>query len=133
MSQHVNQEFDDATCCKLIEELVAIESFSGNEATASKFLVGQFERLGYDKAFVDSAGNAVGIRGRDGSEITIILLGHIDTVPGEIPVRVEDGILKVSYDQYEKFGGKFGHLFYKDTFSHYRLRLEYRFVGEQAP
>ncbi len=47
--------------------------------------------------------------------------------------RVEDGLLKVSYDQYEKFDNKFGHLFYKEKFSHYRLRVEYRFVGEQCP
>lgn len=47
--------------------------------------------------------------------------------------RVEDGLLKVRYDRYESFDGKFGHLFYKDPFSHYRLRVEYRFVGEQAP
>ena len=47
--------------------------------------------------------------------------------------RVENGILKVSYDQYDKFEGKFGHLFYKEMFSHYILRLEYRFVGDQAP
>lgn len=46
--------------------------------------------------------------------------------------RVEDGLLKVSYDQYDKFSGKFGHLFYKDKLSHYRLRIEYRFVGDQA-
>lgn len=47
--------------------------------------------------------------------------------------RVEDGVLKVSYDEYDKFDGEFGHLFYKDKFSHYRIRLEYRFVGEQLP
>ena len=47
--------------------------------------------------------------------------------------RVEDGLLKVSYDQYQKFDRKFGHIFYKDKFSHYRLRVEYRFVGEQCP
>ena len=47
--------------------------------------------------------------------------------------RVEDGVLKVSYDQYDKFEGKFGHIFYKDKFSHYILRLEYRFLGEQTP
>jgi len=47
--------------------------------------------------------------------------------------RVEDGILKVSYDQYDNFEDKFGHLFYKETFSHYVLRVEYRFVGNQAP
>jgi len=46
--------------------------------------------------------------------------------------RVEDGILKVGYDEYERFDGEFGHLFYESPFSHYRLRMEYRFVGEQT-
>ena len=47
--------------------------------------------------------------------------------------RVEDGVLKVSFDEYDSFNGRFGHLFYKTPYAHYRLRLEYRFVGEQAP
>ncbi|MHC4418330.1 MAG: 3-keto-disaccharide hydrolase [Planctomycetota bacterium] len=47
--------------------------------------------------------------------------------------RVEDGILKVAYDNYDTFDGQFGHLYYKDKFSHYRIRLEYRFVGNQLP
>lgn len=47
--------------------------------------------------------------------------------------RVEDGLLKVAYDKYDKFGERFGHLFYKEPFSHYILRVEYRFVGEQCP
>lgn len=48
--------------------------------------------------------------------------------------RVEDGILKVSYDQYPQFDGKFGHLFYdRRPFSYYVLAVEYRFVGDQAP
>lgn len=51
---------------------------------------------------------------------------HLDTF------RVEKGVLKVSYDRYKQFDGKFGHLFYKDSFSHYVLRVEYRFVGEQC-
>jgi len=46
--------------------------------------------------------------------------------------RVEDGLLKVRYDQYERFDGRFGHLFYKTPFSHYILRVEYRFVGKQV-
>ncbi len=46
--------------------------------------------------------------------------------------RVADGIMKVSYDQYDKFNGRFGHLFYNESFSHYILRVEYRFTGEQA-
>lgn len=47
--------------------------------------------------------------------------------------RVEDGVLKVSYDGYERFEGRFGHLFYEKPYSYYRLSFEYRFVGEQAP
>jgi hypothetical protein len=46
--------------------------------------------------------------------------------------RVEDGLLKVGYDGYDEFNQQFGHLFYKDDFSHYRLRAEYRFVGDQC-
>jgi hypothetical protein len=46
--------------------------------------------------------------------------------------RVENGAIQVSYGKYKKFDGKFGHLFYKDKFSHYDLRLEYRFIGAQA-
>jgi hypothetical protein len=47
--------------------------------------------------------------------------------------RVENGFLKCSYDEYDKYDEKFGHIFYKDKFSHYILRVEYRFVGEQVP
>ena len=48
--------------------------------------------------------------------------------------RVEDGLIKVRYDQYEgPFRGRFGHLFYNESFSHYVLRVEYRFVGDQYP
>jgi hypothetical protein len=47
--------------------------------------------------------------------------------------RVEDGVIRVSYDQYKNFDRRFGHLFYKDKFSHYRLRIEYRFTGDQCP
>jgi hypothetical protein len=47
--------------------------------------------------------------------------------------RVEDGLIKVRYDKYQgRFRGRYGHLFYKEPFSHYVLRVEYRFVGDQA-
>jgi hypothetical protein len=42
--------------------------------------------------------------------------------------RVEDGLLKVSYTEYDSFRAEFGHLFYKEKFSDYRLRIEYRFA-----
>ena len=44
--------------------------------------------------------------------------------------RVEDNILKVRYDQYDKFNDRFGHLYYKNPFSYYHLVIEYRFTGE---
>ena len=44
--------------------------------------------------------------------------------------RVEEGILKVSYDDYEKFDSQFGHLYSNLAYSHYVLRLEYRFTGK---
>lgn len=47
--------------------------------------------------------------------------------------RVEDGLLKVRYDEYENFDNRYAHLFYKDEFSHYIIRVEYAFVGEQCP
>ena len=46
--------------------------------------------------------------------------------------RVEDGKLVVRYDAYDSFNERFGHIFYKDKFSYYRIRLNYRFVGDQA-
>ena len=46
--------------------------------------------------------------------------------------RVEDGLLKVRYDQWPDFKGEFGHIFYKQPFSYYIVAVEYRFVGEQA-
>ena len=48
--------------------------------------------------------------------------------------RAEDGIIKVRYDQYgATFDDQFGHLYYRTPFSHFHLKLEYRFVGELYP
>src|SRR5713101_5153709 len=47
--------------------------------------------------------------------------------------RVENGLLEVRYDKWTRFDGEFGHLFYKEPFSYYRLVAEYRFVGDQVP
>ena len=46
--------------------------------------------------------------------------------------RVENGVLKVAYDQYDAFKEQFGHIYHKNKYSHYLLGLEYRFVGEQV-
>lgn len=47
--------------------------------------------------------------------------------------RVEEGIMKVSYSEYDTFRYEFGHIYYKEPFSSYKLRVEYRFTGEQLP
>lgn len=44
--------------------------------------------------------------------------------------RVEDGMIKVRYDQYGDFNNQFGHLYYKVPYSYYHLIIEYRFSGE---
>jgi hypothetical protein len=46
--------------------------------------------------------------------------------------RVENGLLEVRYDQYDKFNETYGHLFYKKPYSHYLIAVEYRFVGDQC-
>ena len=47
--------------------------------------------------------------------------------------RVVDGLLTVSYDKYKNFDETFGHLIYDKPFSNYVIRVEYRFIGDQAP
>lgn len=46
--------------------------------------------------------------------------------------RVEDGLLKVRYDAYDAFNERYGHIFFNKAYSHYKLRVEYRFIGEQV-
>ncbi len=45
--------------------------------------------------------------------------------------KVENGILKADYSEYDTFRSNFGHLFYEKPFSHYRLKIEYRILGDQ--
>ena len=65
--------------------LVSQYSPSGQERGAVEWLVTRMKSLGYDDAFVDEAGNAVGVMGKGTKQV--VLLGHIDTVPGEITVE----------------------------------------------
>lgn len=84
---------DRAAAIDLVHGLVAIPSLSRQEAVASTWLVSQMRAAGFDRAAMDAAGNAVGELGASDAERTLVLLGHIDTVPGSIPVRVEGGRL----------------------------------------
>lgn len=70
----------------LLEDLISIPSPSGQEYEASAYLVSWMAAHGFD-ARLDTVGNAVGSRG-DGPR-QVLLLGHIDTFPGELPVLRE--------------------------------------------
>lgn len=73
-------------------ELVRRYSPSTQEREAVDYLVGWMAEQSF-QAYVDDIGNAVGIRGAADAPKTLVLLGHIDTYPGEIPVKVENGCL----------------------------------------
>ena len=82
------------SACTIPETLLGlVQAFSpsGEEKTAVDFLVRRMKALNYSRAYTDEAGNAMGVMGKGSRQI--VLLGHIDTVPGEIPVRLEDGLL----------------------------------------
>lgn len=69
-------------------------------------------------------------RNLDGWDVKIAGHGLNDNFANTF--RVEDGVLKVRYDGYASFNDQFGHLFYRQPYSHYVLAVEYRFVGAQA-
>ena len=71
--------------------------------------------------------------GKDLEGWTVKVRGH---EPGDNfanTFRVEDGVIKVKYDGYDKFDEQFGHLYSNRAYSNYRLRVEYRFTGPQCP
>jgi [amino group carrier protein]-lysine/ornithine hydrolase len=89
IDQHTGQT-TPVTTAELLRGLVEIPSPSRQEGPAVEWLCQQMESLGMS-AFADGAGNANGIKGS--GPIEIMLLGHIDTVPGHVPVETRDGAL----------------------------------------
>ncbi|GAB4519292.1 MAG: [LysW]-lysine hydrolase [Anaerolineae bacterium] len=77
----------DTIAEQLLIDLVSLPSPSQHEAAAVAHLVQWMQVHGYDDAFIDEAGNAVGIIGS--GEHDILLLGHIDTFGGQPPVQVD--------------------------------------------
>jgi LysW-gamma-L-lysine carboxypeptidase len=74
---------DDVT---FLEKLLMIPSPSGEEDRVAEYLIEQMTNLGF-RAHCDEAGNAVGMLGDPEAKREVVLLGHMDTVPGLIPVR----------------------------------------------
>ncbi len=76
----------------LLEAMLGIPSLSGREAGLAEWLVSEMPALGLS-GWRDPVGNAVGVAGDPDAPRTIVLLGHMDTVRGDIPVRREGGKL----------------------------------------
>lgn len=72
----------------------------------------------------------------NGEDLTgwkVKIRGHELNDNYEDTFEVDDGVMTVDYSGYEDFDEKFGHIFYQTPYNYYRLRIEYRFLGEQAP
>jgi len=82
----------DADAISLLYRMVSIPSLSGNEGVLALDLTMRMEEFGL-RAQIDDAGNAIGSIGRPEARHLIVLLGHTDTVPGDVPVRLENDTL----------------------------------------
>ncbi len=78
---------DFSTLSGLVEQY----SPSGQERGAVEWLIDRMKGLDFDDVLVDDVGNAVGVMGSGPKQV--VLLGHIDTVPGKISARVDNGFL----------------------------------------
>ena len=70
--------------------------------------------------------------GKDLTGWTPKFMGHELGVNFKNTFRVENGLLRVVYDDYERWDESFGHLFHEGEYSHYILQVTYRFTGQQA-
>ena len=68
--------------------------------------------------------------GKDINNWTVKINHHDVGVNYANTFRVEDGIIKVRYDQYGPFNEQYGHLYYNKPYSHYKPRFQYRITGE---
>ncbi|MET9853376.1 M20/M25/M40 family metallo-hydrolase [Streptomyces sp. NPDC006450] len=84
-------DLDRVEATRTLRGLVEIPSLSGEEAEAGAFLAERMKGLGYDVR-TDAVGNVIGEIG-DPTGPVIMMVGHLDTVPGILPVRESDGLL----------------------------------------
>jgi LysW-gamma-L-lysine carboxypeptidase len=73
---------------RFLTNLLGIYSPSGNEVDAANFLDTEMKRMGFEVG-KDAIGNVIGVVG-DGEPV-ILLCGHMDTVAGHLPLRIEEG------------------------------------------
>jgi LysW-gamma-L-lysine carboxypeptidase len=87
MGEVVTAELTPAT---VLRRMVEMYSPTGAEDEVADYVVRVARRMGL-AAHRDEAGNAVAVAGDAGP--TVLMLGHLDTVPGRLPVRERDGVL----------------------------------------
>jgi hypothetical protein len=111
-----------------------LSGFAALAAAASLALLGACTPKTAPVPFTAPAGNWVSLfNGKDLDGWTVKIAGHDVGDNYRDTFRVEDGLLKVSYRQYDQFGGRFASLFFNKPLSHYWLRVQYRFTGDAAP
>lgn len=81
---------DDDTAVDLLREMVATPSLCGGEDAVAEVILRSMREAGF-QAHRDSVGNVIGTTGGEGPEV--VILGHMDTVPGQIPVEIREGSL----------------------------------------
>ncbi|WP_225335354.1 family 16 glycoside hydrolase [Halomicrobium urmianum] len=128
-------------------ELISSETVSEEGATQSvEFEATEEMATYYCGPHSESQSGDIEIEGGDGGDDEWIQLFDGESLDGWTPkfsgrpvgenykdtFTVEDGVLRVDYDGYDEWDSTFGHLFYEEEFSHYMLRAEYRFVGDQV-
>lgn len=91
-----------------------------------------FTSVGFSHEKVEKSGWIRIFNGQNLDGFTIKIRGSKLNENYKNTFSVEKGILKISYDQYDVFDNRFGHIFYNKKLSNYILRLDYRFTGEQV-
>jgi len=74
---------------KLLKQMLETYSPSGKEGKLANLLKDQLTELGFKNVRLDNAGNLLGELGKDPP--TVLLCGHMDTVPGRLPVKIREG------------------------------------------
>lgn len=82
----------DAQATELLVDLVSTPSLSTQERACAELLVARMRSFGLE-SLIDASGSAIGVRGDASATKEIVLLGHIDTVPGIVPVRMDGDVL----------------------------------------
>lgn len=83
---------NDDAALDLLERMVSIQSLCGHEDEIGSLLLSVLQRAGFE-AERDEAGNVIGTTGPQRASRSLMLLGHMDTVPGDLAVRRTDGKL----------------------------------------